>query len=330
MTNHLKIIKEDSIKPPFETARPNYAGSKARRMETQAYFERKWLLEPEKMDPLRNCMERERLKRTLELLKEKTTIAGKKAVDLGCGGGVFSRMLQDEGASIDAVDIAQNALKIVNNHVHTNIQTHQDYVPSTKLGDDAYDIVICTELIAELQSDEYRLLISELVRLVKPEGWIVCSTSIDINSVDALQRFAELAEAEINIDKWRFSHHRCYIRLCDFLEAPAKFVKASRQHAYKMQQLNERSFLSRFWFRLNSATLPAALWYLVTFLSVPLTNWIKQSDRVLLGLEKMCTLLWSDAGITQAIFVGKRRPLFTPLPEKERPVETKHKRQVWE
>ena len=330
MTNPFNIIKGNDVKPPFERARPNFAGTKARRMETQAYFDRKWLLEPEKMDPLRNCMERERLDRTLALLKEKIEIRGKKAVDLGCGGGVFSRMIRDEGATVDAVDISPNALKIVNSYDHTRLTTYQDYVPSTTLKDDDYDIVICTELIADLKPDEYRLLISELVRLVKTDGWIICSTSLDIDSVDALQRFAELGESEIDINKWRFSHHRCYIRLCDFLEAPEKFVKASRQHAYKMQQLNERRSISRWWFRLNSATIPAAFWYLISLVTKPTLNWIKQSNRILLNLEKMCKFLWAEAGITQAIFVGKRRPLFTPLPEKEIPRETKHKRQVWE
>lgn len=328
--NPLKIIKSNEVRSPFEKARPNYAGSKARRMETQAYFDRIWLLEPETLDPLRNCMQRERLNRTMQLLKEKISLQGMKAVDLGCGNGVFARMMQEEGVSVDAVDISQNALKIVNSQEHSRIQTMQDYVPNTKLKEDDYDIVICTELIAELQADEYRLLISEMIRLVKPDGWIVCSTSLDIDSVDALQRFAELAESEIAIDKWRFSHHRCYIRLCDFLEAPERFVKASRQHAYKMQQLNERRALSRWWFRINSATIPAALWYLISFVSKPLVRWIKQSNRILFTLEKMCRFLWAEAGITQAIFIGKRRPLFTPLPEKEIPRETKHKRQVWE
>lgn len=330
MNNPFNIIKSDEVKPPFERARPNFAGTKARRMETQAYFDRKWLLEPEKMDPLRNCMERERLQRTLTLLKEKSAIEGKKAVDLGCGGGVFARMMRDDGATVDVVDISANALKVVNSQDHTRIQSFQDYVPSTTLKDDAYDIVICTELIADLKPDEYRLLISELVRLVKSDGWIIGSTSLDINSVDALQRFAELVESEISIEKWRLSYHRCYIRLCNFFEAPQHFVKASRQHAYKMQQLNERRSMSRWWFRMNSATLPAAFWYLISFVTEPLVNWIKQSNWVLFNFEKMCRLLWADDGITQAIFIGKRRPLFTPLPEREIPREMKHKRQVWE
>ncbi len=210
--NRLNIVNTDSNKEPSGFS-GSYAGSKARRQEAQAYFDRLWLVDAESMNPLRNCMERERLDRTVRLAKSHVALDHKRVVDLGCAAGVMTRMLRDEDTQIDAVDISGNALKKLKEQDMTNILPVQDYVPMTTLKDDAYDLVVCTELIADLKPQEYRLLISELARLVKPEGYVVCSTAVDINSEDALQKFRDLAETELQIDEWVVSYHRLYIRI---------------------------------------------------------------------------------------------------------------------
>lgn len=301
-----------------------------RKQETQAKFERLWLVDPENFNPLRNCMERERLDRTLALLKEFMNPSDKLIVDLGCGAGVFASRLTDEGAEVHAVDIASNALKILKNEFPKVAQAIQDYVPKTILRDDAYDLVLAMELIAYLDPDDYRLFFSELSRLVKFKGYVIVSTSLDIDSEDALQKFASLAETEFKIEKWVFSYHRFYIRCCDFIEAPERFVKASQDIEYKKRELSQRYSASHWWFNLNSKKLPSLFWKMVSLISKPIASFFKKNRSLMLGMEKICRFIWSDSGITHAILIAARRPLIVHPAAEELPRERKHKREVWE
>jgi 2-polyprenyl-3-methyl-5-hydroxy-6-metoxy-1,4-benzoquinol methylase len=300
----------------------------ARRQEAEARFDRLWLIAPEQMDPMRHVMEKERIARTLALIDQQGSLKGKKGVDLGCGKGVLALQLRDKGVEIDAVDISSNALKPLHNL--SQIHPIQDYVPTTRLKDDAYDIVLCTELIGYLPRDEHRLLISEIARLVKADGIVVCSSSLDIDSFDAVQQFTDLMETELKIESWRFSYHLCWIRLKDLFSAPAHYVKARRDPEYRQKALQKRRGISRHWFSFNSRPLPALVWSLLQLFANPIVKLLKTNHLILLKLEKFCRFFWSDAGISHAILLGRRRPLFVPPPAKELPRETKHKKQLWE
>jgi 2-polyprenyl-3-methyl-5-hydroxy-6-metoxy-1,4-benzoquinol methylase len=300
-----------------------------RREETQAKFERLWLTDPERFNPLRNCMERERLDRTAQLLKEFIDVKDRRVVDLGCGEGCFSHRMTEAGATVDAVDIANNALKLLKTKYPDVHKTIQDYLPKTRLKEDAYDIVLAMEVIAYLYPDDYRLFFSELARLVNTNGYVLCSTAIDTHSEDALQRFGDLAETEFKVEKWRFSHHLFYMWLCEFFEAPSRFVRARKDREYRQEQINQRYGFNKWWFKLNSHPIPAGIWGVVQYLTRPVARFLNQSRGIMLSLEKVCRTLWADAGITHAMFIGIRRPLVMPVP-KEIPRELKHKRQVWE
>ena len=107
--------------------------------------------------------------------------------------------------------------------------TSQQCLPHTTLQEEHYDLVISTDAIAYLQQDDFRLYFSELARLVKPQGSLICSTPIDIHSEDALERFIHLAETEFEIEKWVFSYHAYFIRLTRLLASPlSRFVRQSR------------------------------------------------------------------------------------------------------
>lgn len=312
-----------------DAAQRNSNGRLSRRKEAEARFDRLWLVNPGQMNPLRNIRERERIARTLELLQDRD-LTGKRILDLGCGGGVLSRQLRDRGAEVDAVDISSNALKILSEQSLDGIRPMQDYAPATKLPDDTYDIILCSELIAYLPKEERRMLFSELARLVNPDGRVVCSSALDINSLDALQQFADLAETELKIERWVFSYHLCWIRLKDFFIAPARFTRAWKDPEYKRQALDKRSGISRWWFQLNSHAFPGILWSVIQIPCSPIVTFLKTNRSLLIALEKFCRLFWSESGISHALFIGQRKPLYVPPPENEIPREAKHKKQVWE
>jgi len=209
-----RLVVVETDNKPASTER--IGSRRAKRQEAQAKYERMWLTAPGQFDPTRNCMERERLERTWQLINEFVDLNGKRAVDLGCGSGHLARRLKDAGAIVQAVDISSNALKELKKW---HIDAIQDTLPDTSLPDGAYDVVVSTDVIAELPRSEHRLYMAELARLVTAKGYVVCSTPIDIHSEDALQQLAELAHTEFDVLKWVYSYHALYVRLKAFVEA---------------------------------------------------------------------------------------------------------------
>lgn len=193
-----KIVKEDgpSSKPSLR---------QQNRIAVEARFEREWLQNPEQFNPNRNVKEQERIKRTLNAIR----ITPCKGCDLGIGYGTLSDALIDKGFEMDAIDVATNALK----RYQGQAKTSQDYAPYTKLDDNAYSLVLAADLIANLPESEHRLLISELARLIKPDGTLIISTPIDIDSEDAASRFLSLVHTEFDIEEIIPSHHALWIRL---------------------------------------------------------------------------------------------------------------------
>lgn len=326
----LKVVETDNQINNKNENTSSHSNRKMQRKAVQARFDRLWLIDPEHMDPCRNCMERERIDRTMTLIQSTCSLKDKLVADLGCGSGVLTRKIRDEGAQVDAVDISGNALKILQENQMHNINAIQDYVPMTTLKDDGYDLIISTELVALLPEDEFRLYFSELARLVKLDGYVVCSTEIDINSEDALQKFANLAETEFKIEKWVLSYHLCYLRVVDFFKAPARFARAASDNEYRSREINKRYGINQWWFRLNSTKGPAFLWSLIQYPFKPILGLLSQNKTVLLCLEKVCSFLWNQSGISHAIFIGQRRPMLEVLPKDEIPREIKHKKQLWE
>ncbi|MGA8164931.1 MAG: class I SAM-dependent methyltransferase [Waddliaceae bacterium] len=301
------------------------------RGKTQARFERLWQRNPEQFNPMRNCMERERLERTIALIEQHVSLSGKLVVDLGCGAGRVSLRLKEKGATIHAVDVAKNALMLIKEKQLSEIKTLHDCLPATLLDDNIYDLVVCTDLIAYLPEKEHRLCLNELARLVKENGFVLCSTPIDIYSEDALTRFGALIDTELIVVDWKMSYHRCYLWLRNVIEAPTHFSQATKNRDFRSQALNQRQAFSRWWFKINSSIVLGNFWNLFQVLSKPIASFIRQSRIILLLLEKLSRLIWSDSGISHAIVIAKRRPLVeSPPPPEFEPIERKQKKSVWE
>lgn len=333
--NRLHITSTENTHQPHQSqqshssSRPVFNKS-ARRQEIQATMERLWLHDPEQFNPERDAVQRQRLTHTLEAIKKQLQLDGKRAADLGCGSGHLSRLLRDAGARIDAVDIAGNALERLKADGIHHITPIQDCLPTTRLADDAYDLVVCTEVIGYLQPQEYRMLIAELSRLVHKEGLVACSTSLDINSDNALERFAAIAETEFEINQWVLRYDRLWLKLCHCFETPQRYIKASQNDFERTQEINKRRRLSKRWYQLNTTKLAAICWNVINVLARPVASYLRQHNGIVNVLEKTTKFLWDESGVSHALFIGKRRPMAFPLPANEIPIERKHKREVWD
>jgi len=301
------------------------------RKEAKAHFEHMWLTDPEQFDPTRNCMERERIERTWNIIENFIQPKDKLAADLACGYGIMSKRLKEAGAQVHALDITSQALNKIQELVPLVDQIYLQCLPHTTLEDDAYDLVYATEIIAFLPAQQLRLFMAELCRLVKPQGFVICSTPLDFNTQDPLLRFESLVETEFKIHQWICSHHRLYIRLRDFLSAPERYVRAAKNADYRKQKLQDRRGFSQRWFKWNSQGPLAIFWSFIQYISHPLAKLINQNRTLMLFLEKICRFFWGDSGISHAIFIASRRPLQPlQLPKDKVPIEKKGKRQVWE
>lgn len=327
--NRLNIVSVEKTEKQEVPARNKAAN---RKQETIARCERLWHLFPNKYNPNRDCMQRERITHTWNLLQKNMTVDGMQAVDMGCGYGVLSEKLHQANAkSIDAVDASHLALDHISGNLFPRICKKQDCLPNTLLEDESYDIVVATDVIGELQDADFRFFFSELARVIKDNGHLVCSTSLDMHSEDALERFAMLAETEFEFVDWKFSFHRFYIHICDFFEAPRRFVQAYQDPEYKQYALNKRFSFGNWWFKVNSKQVPSWLWRAVRPVSNVIGKWLKNSTSFMLFLEKI-TKPWYEAdGATHVIFVGKKRPLM-PMPsmQEQTEPERKGKKFVWE
>ncbi len=328
--NRLKIIAVENNRTTLPSSINNHLAKKTRRQEAQARFDRLWRIDPKQFDPGRNNMERERVDRTMDLILAHLNLEGKSAADLGCGSGVFSRKLALKGAVIDAIDISSVALTELNKSDITHINPLQDYVPTTTLKDDHYDLVVSMELIALLPQELYRLYFSELARIVKPEGNVICSTAVDIDSVDALARFKDLAETEFELQHLIFSYHRFAIKLLDFFKSPLRFTQAVKDPEYRHRELESRSRISHWWFSINSTPFGSLPWKVLKHVFNPFVYLLSQNRMTLILLEKFCKFCCGNSGISHIIYLGKRKPIYYPPPPPNPPRELKHKRQVWE
>ena len=164
--------------------------------QAEAYFERKWLIDAESMMPNGSIREMNRIERSWEAILEifGNDLSSLQVVDIGCGSGELVKRLHKAGARVLAVDIALNALK----HLPSGIPQKQDALPDTRLFDDFYDLVICTDVIADLAVPQHRLCMSELYRLLKPDAWVMISTSLDSEGEGALESFIDLISTEFH------------------------------------------------------------------------------------------------------------------------------------
>ena len=325
--NKLNVVAVENSKDKIP-ANNKLQSPSARREEAQAQFERLWLTNPEKFNPLKDCMGRERIHRSWKAIKAALDVSEKRATDLGCGYGVLTLKLRDAGASVDAVDIASIALRHLQEHHDMRaIRPIQDWVPKTRLKDDDYDLVLSTDLIGYLHPADFRLFFSELARLVKSDGTVICSTLVDIHSEDSLERFKELAETELAIKELVYSYHSLYIRICDFFDAPRHFYKASKDPEYRFRQLSKRRGLRQTWFKYNSTMVLGAFWGIINLIAEPVAKVLHSSKNLMLFLERICRFLWDKAGISHVILVGKRKPLVVPSPT---PILGKERTRKWE
>lgn len=115
----------------------------------------------------------------LAWVEEVADLAGKRVLDVGCGGGLLSEAMARRGATVTGMDMSADALIIARLHLLESPPLHVEYRETTaeELAQEAphsFDVVTCMELLEHVP-DPARL-VGACATLVKPGGSVLFST----------------------------------------------------------------------------------------------------------------------------------------------------------
>ncbi|NHQ84848.1 bifunctional 2-polyprenyl-6-hydroxyphenol methylase/3-demethylubiquinol 3-O-methyltransferase UbiG [Iodobacter sp. HSC-16F04] len=114
----------------------------------------------------------------IDFMQKHIDLAGKKILDVGCGGGILAEGLARQGAQVTGIDLAEKSLKVAKLHLfESKLEVDYRCVPVEQLATDepeSYDIVTCMEMLEHVPSPAS--VVAACARLVKPGGWVFFST----------------------------------------------------------------------------------------------------------------------------------------------------------
>jgi 2-polyprenyl-6-hydroxyphenyl methylase/3-demethylubiquinone-9 3-methyltransferase len=115
----------------------------------------------------------------LEWIQGLAPLAGQRALDVGCGGGILADAMARKGASVLGVDLSTKALKVAQLHAleaQTPNVTYRE-VAAEALAAEApgsFDVVTCMEMLEHVPDPAS--VVRACATLVKPGGWVFFST----------------------------------------------------------------------------------------------------------------------------------------------------------
>ena len=114
----------------------------------------------------------------LAWIQEHVSIAGKKVLDVGCGGGILAESMAVAGAKAKGIDLSEKALKVADLHsLETGVQVEYEYISAENLAlkeAGQYDVVTCMEMLEHVPDP--LSIIQSCAALVKPGGKVFFST----------------------------------------------------------------------------------------------------------------------------------------------------------
>jgi 2-polyprenyl-3-methyl-5-hydroxy-6-metoxy-1,4-benzoquinol methylase len=88
----------------------------------------------------------------------------KKVLDLGCGPGALMHLLWELGVDVEGIDFAESSVRLATPEVRDRIAVGQ-VTDATLKPANAYDLVICREVLEHLTVLQVRLAVANMVRM---------------------------------------------------------------------------------------------------------------------------------------------------------------------
>jgi 2-polyprenyl-6-hydroxyphenyl methylase/3-demethylubiquinone-9 3-methyltransferase len=114
----------------------------------------------------------------LAWIDQRAHLAGKRALDVGCGGGILAEAMAKIGAEVVGIDLSEKALAVAELHgIESGIQVRYRKISAEDLARDepeSFDVVTCMEMLEHVPEPEET--VRACARLVKPGGLVFFST----------------------------------------------------------------------------------------------------------------------------------------------------------
>ena len=114
----------------------------------------------------------------LDWIDRHARLAGKRVLDVGCGGGILAESMAGRGADVTGIDLSEKALRVAQLHLlesgakvryeHVAVDAYAAAQPG------AFDVVTCMELLEHVPDPG--AMVAACGRLVRPGGQAFFST----------------------------------------------------------------------------------------------------------------------------------------------------------
>lgn len=106
------------------------------------------------------------------------SLAGKKTLDVGCGGGILSEAMAQRGAEVTGIDMGEAPLKVAKLHgLESGVQINYRQITVEALAEEmpgSFDLVTCMEMMEHVPDPAS--VVNACARLLKPGGRLFLST----------------------------------------------------------------------------------------------------------------------------------------------------------
>ena len=114
----------------------------------------------------------------LAWIDKRAGLAGKRVIDIGCGGGILAESMARRGADVTGIDLSEKPLNVAKLHLLESGQ-HVDYQliaaeEIAKQQPESFDCVTCMEMLEHVPDP--LSTVRAAATLTKPGGWIFFST----------------------------------------------------------------------------------------------------------------------------------------------------------
>jgi len=118
----------------------------------------------------------------LNYIDERSDLAGKKVLDVGCGGGILSEAMALRGAQVTGIDMGEKPIKIAQLHaLEAGVEITYRKVSAESLADEIgtdseqqFDVITCLEMLEHVPDPAS--IINACERMLKPGGQLFLST----------------------------------------------------------------------------------------------------------------------------------------------------------
>jgi 2-polyprenyl-6-hydroxyphenyl methylase/3-demethylubiquinone-9 3-methyltransferase len=105
-------------------------------------------------------------------------LAGRSAIDVGCGGGILAEAMARAGARVTGIDLADKPLKVAELHgLESGIAVRYEKIAAEAMAErepGSFDVVTCMEMLEHVPDPAST--IAACARLARPGGWLFFST----------------------------------------------------------------------------------------------------------------------------------------------------------